>query len=154
MNTYQFEECDWCGASKDSNRKTREDMEKDLRTKPLENAQNPFFQHTGGITMYYRSSFFGRDAKEVTREGSTSQLRPTRGLTQWVANNYELLDLGDEGLGDERKVDRDNRAHWSRLAEQFLEKLYPLASVRTCFRKSTQFKDSDQWEMFPHPEMQ
>ena len=152
VNTYQFEECDWCGTSKDSNRNPREDRGKDLMTKHPEDAQNPFFQHSGSMTMYYRSSYFGQDAVEVTRGGNTYQLNPTRGLTQWVADNYELLDLGNEGLGDERKVNQDNRAHWSRLANSFLDRLYPLSSVRTCFRKSIQFKDSDQWDMFPHPE--
>ena len=43
-------------------------------------------------------------------------------------------------------------AHWSRLANSFLDRLYPLSSVRTCFRKSIQFKDRVQWDMFPHPE--
>jgi len=145
VNSYEFEECDWCGA--DASVAISEDNQ-DSSTE----VENPFFQHSGTITMYYRSSYFGQDSEEVTRGENTYQQKPTRGLTQWAADNYELLDLGNQGIGDERKVNQDNRASWSKLAEQFLHKLYPLASVRTCFRKSTQYRDSDQWDMFPHPE--
>jgi hypothetical protein len=110
------------------------------------------FEYPGTITMYYQSRYFGQDAgRKTLSNGKNITWRKNGGLTQWVANNYELLNLGNADLGDQRWVSSDNRDRWSIIAKEFLEKLFPRNSVRTCFRKS-QYNDDDQWDVFPHPE--
>ena len=54
------------------------------------------------IMVYYRNSFFGRDAGE--------NFQATSGLTGWVAENFDHLGLGNPPYGEDRRVHEGNRA--------------------------------------------
>ena len=73
----------------------------------------------GDFTCYFRHAFFGRDAgsKEILRHGETETItwRAAPGLTQWVANNFEVLNLGPKPPTMDRKVDEGNRPLWTPL---------------------------------------
>ena len=102
----------------------------------------------GTLTMYYQSAFIGRDGGQDDR-GSWG---PAWGLTNWIADSFELLDLGEPPFGDNRTVSKKNREQWMEFTQNYLDRMYPNHSIRICFRKATLFKGKDQWEMFPHPE--
>jgi len=112
----------------------------------------------GDFTCYFRGTFFGRDAgsrQETLRNGETKTFswRAAAGLTQWVANNFEVLDLGTKPPTEGRKVDAGNRPKWAPLAYAYLERLFSGSSNRTyVLRRSMEFRHKDQWELFPHPD--
>ena len=108
---------------------------------------------SGAVTMYYRSSFLGRDSGNTEgRGGHKISWKYAWGLTNWIAESFELLDLGEPPFGDSRTVNGKNRAQWMEFTNQYLERMYPNQPIRICFRKATQFNSDDQWEMFPHPD--
>ena len=112
----------------------------------------------GDFTCYFRGAFFGRDAgsKEINlRNGETKTIswRAASGLTQWVANNFEVLELGSKPPTEGRKVDAGNRPKWAPLAYAYLERLFGGSSNRTyVLRRSMEFRQKDQWELFPDPD--
>ena len=112
----------------------------------------------GDFTCYFRGPFFGRDAgssQKTLRNGETKTFswRAAPGLTQWVANNLEMLDLGPESPSDNRMVNKGNRSAWTPYAHAYLERLFSGASNRTyLLRRSLEFKEKDQWELFPDPD--
>ena len=69
------------------------------------------------IMVYYRNSFFGRDAGE--------NFQATSGLTGWVAENFDHLGLGNPPYGEDRRVHEGNRARWEDYSVQFLERWFP-----------------------------
>ena len=112
----------------------------------------------GDLTCYFRGAFFGRDAgssQKTLRNGETKTVswRAAAGLTQWVANNFEILELGSKPPTEDRKVNASNRSSWAPLAYTYLERLYGGSSSRTyVLRRSMEFRQKDQWELFPHPD--
>ncbi len=112
----------------------------------------------GDFTCYYRGAFFGRDAgssQKTLRNGETKTFswKPAPGLTQWVANNLEVLDIVPKSPGDNRKVRKSNRHEWTPHAHAYLDRLFSGASNRTyVLRRSMEFRQKDQWELFPEPE--
>ena len=104
----------------------------------------------GTVTMYYQSAFIGRDGGQNDR-GSWG---PAWGLTNWIADSFELLNFRGYELpfADNRTVNSRNRSHWMEFTNLYLDRIYPSQPIRICFRKATLFKDNDQWEMFPHPD--
>lgn len=103
---------------------------------------------SGAVTMYYQSGFIGREGGKDDR-GSWG---PAWGLTNWIAESFELLDLGEPPFGDNRTVNGKNRAQWMEFTNRYLDRMYPTQPIRICFRKATLFKGNDLWEMFPHPD--
>ena len=89
----------------------------------------------GDFTCYFRGAFFGQDAgsKDILRNGETKTVswHAAKGLTQWVANNFEVLDLGSKPPTEGRKVDAGNRPKWAPLAYAYLERLFSGSSNRT-----------------------
>ena len=112
----------------------------------------------GDFTCYFRGAFFGQDAGSkdiVLRNGETKTVswHAAKGLTQWVANNFEVLDLGSKPPTEGRKVDAGNRPKWAPLAYAYLERLFSGSSNRTyVLRRSMEFRQKDQWELFPLPD--
>lgn len=112
----------------------------------------------GDFTCYFRGVFFGRDAGSSQRthrngEAKTFSWRAAPGLTQWVANNFEVLDLGTKPPTEGRKVVAGNRLAWAPFAHVYLERLFSGASNRTyVLRRSMEYRQKDQWELFPHPD--
>ena len=112
----------------------------------------------GDFTCYFRGAFFGRDAgssQKTLRNGATKTFswRAAAGLTQWVANNFEILNPGAKSPGDDRKVNKSNRSVWAPHGHAYLERLFSGASNRTyVLRRSMEFRQKDQWELFPHPD--
>ena len=72
---------------------------------------------SGSVTMYYQSGFIGREGGKNDR-GSWG---PAWGLTNWIAESFELLDLGEPPFGDNRKVNGKNRAQWMEFTNQYLD---------------------------------
>ena len=111
----------------------------------------------GDFTCYYKNPFFGRDAGQeewTNRYGETkiSRWRSAPGLTQWVADNFEVLGFGTPAPSDIRRVNEENRALWAPFALQYLERLFDGDSQRHyVLRRSMEFKTKDQWALFPHP---
>ena len=79
--------------------------------------------------------FFGQDAGSkdiVLRNGETKTVswHAAKGLTQWVANNFEVLDLGSKPPTEVRKVDAGNRPKWAplclRLFGAFVQRVFQL----------------------------
>ena len=108
----------------------------------------------GSFTCYYRGPFFGQDAgkKEIEVQGidRTISWRAAPGITQWVANNFELLGFGVDPPSEDRRVHQKNRATWEPFAHAYLNRLFPGDSNNTyVFRRSMEFKAKDQWELFP-----
>ena len=108
----------------------------------------------GSFTCYYRGAFFGQDAgkKQIQVQGSAKTIswRAAPGITQWVANNFELLGFGVDPPSEERRVNKKNRATWEPFAHDYLDRLFPGDSNNTyVFRRSMEFKAKDQWELFP-----
>jgi len=58
------------------------------------------------ISIYTSDSFMGREAFENRKE--------TRGMTDWVAKNFELLNLG-EAPYESRQVEPLTRARWKQF---------------------------------------
>jgi hypothetical protein len=112
----------------------------------------------GDITCYYKSPFFGRDAgqeKRTFRNGETKIFSwgHAPGLTQWVADNFEVLGFDAPAPSDIRRVNKENRALWAPFAQQYLDRLFDGNSQRHyVLRRSMEFKQKDQWALFPHPD--
>ena len=112
----------------------------------------------GDITCYYRGAYFGRDAGEeerTLRNGETNvySWRSASGLTQWVADNFEVLGFGGHAPSDNRRVNEENRAVWAPYAQQYLNRLFDGNSRRHyVLRRSMEFRQKDQWALFPHPD--
>ena len=108
----------------------------------------------GSFRCYYRGMFFGQDAGEKTIEvqgfDRTISWRAAPGITQWVADNFELLGFGVDPPSEDRRVHQKNRATWEPFAHAYLNRLFPRDSNNTyVFRRSMEFKAKDQWELFP-----
>lgn len=104
------------------------------------------------VTVYYRNSFFGRDAGE--------NFQATSGLTGWVAENFDHFNLGNPPYGDDRRVHEGNRARWEDYSFQFLERWFPGTVQRYVLRRlpSVERRGQDGQEthdtfiLFPHPD--
>jgi hypothetical protein len=95
------------------------------------------------ISIYTTSSFIGRDQGE--------NFNSTLGLTDWVAKNFELLDLG-EAPYDSRRVDSLTRARWQQFTMEILERWMAPHATRHVIRRSMDGRDGPIFMMFPHPE--
>jgi superfamily I DNA and/or RNA helicase len=95
------------------------------------------------ISIYTTSSFIGRDQGE--------NFNSTLGLTDWVAKNFELLDLG-EAPYDSRRVDSLTRARWQQFTMEILERWMAPHATRHIIRRSMDSRDGPIFMMFPHPE--
>jgi len=95
------------------------------------------------ISFYTMSSFIGRDAGE--------NYRKTLGLTDWVAKNFELLNLGEVPY-DSRQVNSLSRARWQQFTMDFLERWMAPHSTRHVIRKGMDGRDGAEFMMFPHPD--
>jgi len=110
------------------------------------------------FTCYFRGAFFGRDAgsrEQSYQNGGTKTIswKSASGLTQWVANNFEVLNPGAKSPGDDRTVNQSNRQVWAPHAYAYLERLFSGSSDRMyVLRRSMEFKRKDEWELFPHPD--
>ena len=117
-----------------------------------------FLQSFGDFTCYYRGPFFGRDGgseERTLRNGETKVYRwkSAPGLTQWVANNFEVLGFRSPAPSDDRHVNEENRTVWTPYAQQYLERLFDGDSQRHyVLRRSMEFRSKDQWALFPHPD--
>jgi hypothetical protein len=96
------------------------------------------------ISIYTSDSFIGREAVE--------NRNATRGITDWVAKNFELLDLGEAPPYDSRKVDSLTRARWKNLTEEILERWMAPHVTRHVIRRGMDGRDGPMFMMFPHPE--
>ena len=120
----------------------------------MEMVENSF----GDFTCYYKSPFFGRDSgqeERTNRDGQAyvSEWRAAPGLTQWVANNFEVLGFDAPAPSEERHVNEKNRDIWAPFALDYLERLFDGDSQRHyVLRRSIEFKAKDQWALFPHPD--
>ena len=103
----------------------------------------------GDITCYYKSPSFGRDAgqeKRTFRNGETKIFSwgPAPGLTQWVADNFEVLGFDAPAPSDIRRVNKENRALWTPFAQQYLDRLFDGNSQRHyVLRRSMECKEKD-----------
>lgn len=98
----------------------------------------------GNIYVYYRDSFIGRDQK--------GNIYASRGLTNWVAENHELLDLGGT-VSEDRIVNSSNRKKWEEFTFKYLSKWFPGRASRFCLRRTTKDKEgNDTWDLFAHPD--
>ena len=103
---------------------------------------------SGTIQMYYQDSFVGRDAGQ---RGDHS-FNYSWGLTNWIADSFDLLDLGEAPFED-RNVNKSNRDMWAPFTAEILGRWFPGHPVRLCVRKAMKYNDGrDTWELFPHPE--
>ncbi|MDC0528531.1 AAA domain-containing protein, partial [Candidatus Poseidoniaceae archaeon] len=115
-------------------------------------------QYFGDFTCYHRGAFFGRDAgneERTFRNGETKKFswRSAPGLTQWVANNFEVLGFPTSPPSENRLVNEENRALWAPYAQQYLERLFDGNPRRHyVLRRSMEFRAKDQWALFPHPD--
>lgn len=115
-------------------------------------------QSFGNFACYYRGPFFGRDGGSEERtlpSGETKKFvwRSAPGLTQWVANNFEVLGFRNPAPSDNRRVNEENRTVWTPYAQQYLERLFDGNSQRHyVLRRSMEFRAKDQWALFPHPD--
>ncbi len=96
------------------------------------------------LTVHHTDYFLGRD-EEDGRRAST-------GLTQWVANNFELLFPNHQPPYDYRRVEPMTRARWEEYSLEILERWLSKQSCRKIVRKSIDFNNSVQFLVFPHPE--
>ena len=88
------------------------------------------------LAVHHTDSFLGRDAGD----------RPAiTGLTQWVANNFELLFPNDQPPYDYRRVEPMNRARWEEYSLEILERWLSKQSCRKIVRKSIDFNNSVQF---------
>lgn len=104
------------------------------------------------IMVYYRDSFFGRDAGD--------NFQATSGLTGWVAENFDHLGLGNPPYGEDRRVHEGNRARWEDYSVQFLEWWFPGTVQRYVLRRLPSVErrgrdgpeTHDTFILFPHPD--
>ena len=96
------------------------------------------------LTMHHTDNFLGRDGEDNRRASS--------GLTQWVANNFELLFPNQQPPYDYRRVEPMNRARWEEYSLEILERWLSKQSCRKIVRKSIDFNNTVQFLVFPHPE--
>jgi hypothetical protein len=101
------------------------------------------FSSQNKIPFYTLDSFIGRDDGE--------NFRKTLGLTDWVAKNFELLDLGEVPY-DSRQVDSLTRARWQQFTEDFLERWMASHTTRHVIRRGMDGRDGPEFMMFPHPD--
>lgn len=95
------------------------------------------------IPIYTSDSFIGREAVE--------NRRATQGLTDWVAKNFELLNLGEPPY-ESRVVDSLTRARWKQSAMDILERWMAPHATRHIIRRTMDGRDGPTFMMFPHPE--
>ena len=95
------------------------------------------------IPIYTSDSFIGREAVE--------NRKATRGLTDWVAKNFELLKLGEPPY-ESRVVDSLTRARWKQSAMDILERWMAPHATRHIIRRTMDGRDGPTFMMFPHPE--
>jgi len=115
-------------------------------------------QYFSGFTCYYKGPFFGRcggSEERTLRNGETKVVswKSAPGLTQWVANNFEVLGFPTSAPSDNRRVNEENRSVWAPYAEQYLERLFDGNPRRHyVLRRSMEYYSKDQWALFPHPD--
>ena len=85
------------------------------------------YESSEQIPFYTSSIFIGRDQGE--------KYRASPGLTKWVAENFELLDLGEPPY-DSRDVNSLTRARWEQCAMDFLERWMPRHATRHVIRRT------------------
>ena len=95
------------------------------------------------ISIYTSDSFLGREAVD--------NRKATRGMTDWVAKNFELLDLG-EAPYESRQVDSLTRARWQQFTMEVLERWIAPHATRHVIRRTLDGRDGPMFMMFPHPE--
>ena len=102
-------------------------------------------EYTSGekIPVYTKSTFIGREGGE--------NYSSTRGLTDWVAKNFELLGLGEVPF-ETRQVNSLTRPRWQQFAMDFLERWMPNHSTRHVIRRNMNGKNGPVYMMFPHPD--
>ena len=98
---------------------------------------------TESLTIHHTSNFLGREAGDNFRASS--------GLTQWVANNFELLFPDHQPPYDYRRVEGMTRDRWEQYSLDILKRWISNSSCRKIVRKSVNFKDTVQFLVFPHP---
>ena len=112
----------------------------------------------GDFTCYYKGPFFGRDSGQEERtnpdgQAYVSEWRAAPGLTQWVADNFEVLGFDAPAPSEKRRVNEENRDIWAPFALEYLERLFDGDSQRHyVLRRSMEFREKDQWALFPHPD--
>ncbi|RAH15995.1 MAG: hypothetical protein CMB56_002075, partial [Methanobacteriota archaeon] len=79
----------------------------------------------GDFTCYYKSPFFGRDSGQEERTNLYGQTKvyswkSAPGLTQWVADNFEVLGFDAPAPSEERRVNEENRDIWAPFALEYL----------------------------------
>jgi DNA polymerase III delta prime subunit len=111
----------------------------------------------GDLTCYYSRAFYGRDAGKEERtlrngETKTSSWGPAPGITQWVADNFEVLGFKQKAPFEDRLVNEGNRAKWSPFVNDYLNRLFDGNPTRKyVLRRSMEFKERKQWALFPDP---
>jgi len=95
------------------------------------------------ISIYTSDSFVGREAFE--------NRKATRGMTDWVAKNFELLNLG-EAPYESRQVDSLTRARWQQFTMEILERWMAPHATRHIIRRTMDGRDGPTFMLFPHPE--
>lgn len=112
----------------------------------------------GELTCYYFGAFFGRDAGKEERtlrngETKTSSWGLAPGITQWVADNFEVLGFKQKAPSEDRRVNKGNRAKWLPYVNDYLSRLFDGNPTRKyVLRRSMEFKARDQWALFPDPD--
>ena len=101
------------------------------------------FSSSGQIPIYTTPGFLGRD--------DDGKFRKTLGLTDWVAKNFELLDLG-EAPHDSRQVNPFTRARWEQFTIEILERWMAPHSTRHIIRRGMDGRDGPMFMLFPHPD--
>jgi DNA polymerase III delta prime subunit len=96
------------------------------------------------LTVHHTDYFLGRDEEDGRRASS--------GLTQWVANNFDLLFKDQQPPYDYRRVEPMTRARWEEYSLEILERWLSKQSCRKIVRKSIDWNNSVQFVVFPHPE--
>ena len=95
------------------------------------------------LTIHHTSNFLGREAGDNFRASS--------GLTQWVANNFELLFPDHQPPYDYRRVEGMTRDRWEQYSLDILKRWISNPSCRKIVRKSVNFNNTVQFLVFPHP---
>ena len=92
------------------------------------------------LTVHHTDYFLGRDEEDGRRASS--------GLTQWVANNFELLFPNHQPPYDYRRVEPMTRARWEEYSLEILERWLSKQSCRKIVRKTIDFNNSVQFLVF------